>query len=131
MAEISKEMKIVLIIDVIASFIFMVLYLIIPDLYASMIDPLVFDPYYWRAFGGTLLALFIMSLIALKRAEWEQVKVVIELAIIWTSIILILNIWELIALPISPTYIETTITDSILLVVLIILNAFFYYREQK
>jgi hypothetical protein len=131
MAEISKEMKIILIIDAIASFIFMILYLIIPELYANMVDPLVFDPYYWRAFGGTLLALFIISLIAFKRAEWEQVKVVIELAIIWSSIILILNIWELIALPISPTYIETTITDSIVLIVLIILNAFFYYREQK
>ncbi|TFG22648.1 MAG: hypothetical protein EU532_14220 [Promethearchaeota archaeon] len=131
MVEISKETKIVLIIDGVASFLFMILYLIIPELYASMVDPLVFDPYYWRAFGGTLLALFILVLIALKRAEWEQVKVVIELAIIWSSIILILNIWELIALPISPTYIETTIVDSILLVVLIILNAFIYYREQK
>jgi hypothetical protein len=131
MAEISKETKIILIIDAIASFIFMVLYLIIPEVYASMVDPLVFDPYYWRAFGGTLLALFILVLIALKRAEWDQIKAVIELAIVWSSIILILNIWELIALPISPTYVETTIVDSILLVVLIILNAFIYYREQK
>ena len=131
MAEISKETKIVLIFDAIAAFIFMCLYLIIPELYASLVDPLVFDPYYWRAFGGTILALLIIVLIAFKRAEWDQVKVVLEFAIIWTIIILSLNIWELIVLPISPTYRQTTWIDSILLVVLIVINAFVYYREQK
>ena len=124
MAEISKVTKIVLIIDIIASFIFMVLYLIIPDIYASLIDPLVFDPYYWRAFGGTILSILIIALIVFKRGEWDQVKVVIEFAIIWLIIILSLNIWELIALPISPTYRETTVSNSILLGVLIILNVF-------
>jgi hypothetical protein len=131
MAEISKVTKIVLIIDIIASFIFMVLYLIIPDIYASLIDPLVFDPYYWRAFGGTILSILIIALIVFKRGEWDQVKVVIEFAIIWLIIILSLNIWELIALPISPTYRETTVSNSILLGVLIILNVFIYYREEK
>ena len=131
MAEISKVTKIVLIIDIIASFIFMVLYLIIPDIYASLIDPLVFDPYYWRAFGGTILSILIIALIVFKRGEWDQVKVVIEFAIIWLIIILSLNIWELIALTISPTYRETTVSNSILLGVLIILNVFIYYREEK
>lgn len=131
MAEISKNIKYLLVIDAVASFAFMTLYLIIPEIYASLVDPLVFDPYYWRAFGGTLLALGILVIIALKRAEWTQVKVVIELAIIWCTIIFILNMWELIVLPISPTYQMTTWFDSIVLIVLIVLNAFLYYKEQK
>jgi hypothetical protein len=131
MAEISLNTKIVLIIDLIACLIFMFLYLIIPEIYASLVDPLVFDPYFWRAFGGTLLVLAIVVIIALKRAEWMQVKVVIELAILWCSTILILNIWELLVLPISPTYAETTWIDIILLIILIIVNAFCYYKEQK
>jgi hypothetical protein len=131
MAEISLKTKIVLIIDLIACLIFMFLYLIIPEIYASLVDPLVFDPYFWRAFGGTLLVLAIVVIIALKRAEWMQVKVVIELAILWCSTILILNIWELLVLPISPTYAETTWIDIILLIILIIVNAFCYYKEQK
>jgi len=131
MAEISSKTKIVLIIDILACLIFMFLYLIIPEIYASLVDPIVFDPYYWRAFGGTLLVLGIMSIIAYKRAEWSQVKVVIELAILWCSIILILNIWEILVLPISPTYAQTAWTDSILLVILIVINAFCYYKEQK
>jgi hypothetical protein len=131
MAEISFKMKIVLLIDIIASFIFMFLYLVIPEIYASLIDPIVFDPYYWRAFGGTLLVLGVVAIIALKRAEWSQVKVIIELAILWSSIILALNIWELIVLPLSPTYTSTTWYDSILLIVLIVINAIFYYKEQK
>jgi hypothetical protein len=131
MAEISLKTKIVLIIDLIACLIFMFLYLIIPEIYASLVDPLVFDPYFWRAFGGTLLVLAIVVIIALKRAEWMQVKVVIELAMLWCSTILILNIWELLVLPISPTYAETTWIDIILLIILIIVNAFCYYKEQK
>jgi len=131
MAEVTKEVKIVLIIDVIASLIFTFLYLVIPEIYASLVDPLVFDPYYWRAFGGTLLALAIMALVALKRAEGEQVKFMIEFAILWCIIILCLNIWELIVLPLSPTYTQTTWFDSILLIVLIILNAYFYNRDLK
>jgi hypothetical protein len=131
MAEVTKEVKIVLIIDAIASLIFAFLYLVIPEIYASLVDPIVFDPYYWRAFGGTLLVLAIMALIALKRAEGEQVKIIIEFAILWSVVILGLNIWELIVLPLSPTYTETTWIDSVLLIVLIILNSYFYNRDLK
>ena len=131
MAEVTKEVKIVLIINVIASLIFAFLYLVIPEIYASLVDPIVFDPYYWRAFGGTLLVLAIMALIALKRAKGEQVKIIIEFAILWSVVILGLNIWELIVLPLSPTYTETTWIDSVLLIVLIILNSYFYNRDLK
>ncbi len=131
MAEVTKEVKIVLIIDAIAALIFTFLYLVIPEIYASLIDPIVFDPYYWRAFGGTLLVLAIMALIALKRADGEQVKILIEFAILWSVVILSLNIWELIVLPLSPTYTETTYIDSVLLIVLIILNSYFYNRDLK
>ena len=131
MAEVTKEVKIVLIIDAIASLIFAFLYLVIPEIYASLVDPIVFDPYYWRAFGGTLLVLAIMALIALKRAAGEQVKIIIEFAILWSVVILGLNIWELIVLPLSPTYTETTWIDSVLLIVLIILNSYFYNRDLK
>jgi hypothetical protein len=131
MPEVTKEVKIILLIDAIAALIFTFLYLVIPETYASLVDPLVFDPYYWRAFGGTLLVLAIMALIALKRAEAEQVKFMIEFAILWSVVILALNIWELIVLPLSPTYTQTTWLDSILLIVLIILNLFFYNRDLK
>ena len=105
MAEVTKEVKIVLIIDAIAALVL--------------------------AFGGTVLVLGIMSLIALKRAEGEQVKIIIEFAILWSVVILCLNIWELIVLPLSPTYRETTWFDSLLLIVLIMLNSYFYNRDLK
>lgn len=131
MPEVTKEIKIILLIDAIAALIFTFLYLIIPEIYAGLVDPLVFDPYYWRAFGGTLLVPAIMALIALNRAEVEQVKFIIEFAILWCIVILALNIWELIVLPLSPTYTQTTWFDSILLIVLIILNFYFYNRDLK
>ena len=131
MPEVTKEVKIILIIDAIAALVFTFLYLVIPEIYASLVDPLVFDPYYWRAFGGTLLVLAIFALVVVKREDIQQVKLMIEFAILWMIVILSLNIWELIVLPLSPAYTQTTWVDSILLIVLIILNAYFYNRDLK
>ena len=130
MEEISKKAKVLLIIDAIAALIFTVLYLIIPEIYASLIDPLVFDPYYWRAFGATLLILAIFGIRA-ALGNKEQALFMFEIMILWSIAIVVLNIWELIVLPLSPTYTETTWFDSILLIVLIILNTYIYFQEKK
>jgi hypothetical protein len=131
MEEISNKAKILLFIDAIAAFIFTFLYLIIPEIYASLIDPLVFDPYYWRAFGATLLVLGIFGLRAAFLGRKEQALFMFEIMILWSIAILLLNIWELIVLPLSPTYTETTWFDSILLIVLIVLNTIIYFQEKK
>ena len=130
MEEISSKAKILLIIDAIAAFIFTFLYLIIPELYASLIDPLVFDPYYWRAFGATVLVLGIFAIRA-AMGKKEQALFMFEIIILWSFVILLLNFWELIVLPLSPTYTETTWFDSILLIVLIVLNTIMYLKEKK
>jgi len=130
MEEISSKAKILLFFDAIAAFIFTFLYLIIPELYASLIDPLVFDPYYWRAFGATVLVLGIFAIRA-AMGKKEQALFMFEIIILWSFVILLLNFWELIVLPLSPTYTETTWFDSILLIVLIVLNTTIYFQEKK
>ena len=131
MSEFSNKAKVLLIIDSIAAFIFTFLYLIIPEIYASLVDPLVFDPYYWRAFGATLLVLGIFGLRAAFLGKKEPALFMFEIMILWSIAILILNIWELLFLPISPTYTETTWFDSILLIILIVLNTYIYFQEKK
>jgi len=129
MVEISKRCKIVLLINAVAALIFMVFYLIIPKLYFTITEGPVFDPYYWRAFGVTLLVLGLFSLRAFLIGNKEQAKFMLEIGIIWPLIILILNIWELIFLTLSLTYTITTWLNNIILLVLIILNLYAYYKE--
>lgn len=94
-------------------------------------DGLVFDPYYWRAFGATLLVLGIFALRVALKGGSEQAKLILEIAIAWQSAILTLNIWELFVLPISITYKTHTIINSVILAVLIVLNLFLYIKELK
>ena len=131
MEEITKKLKMVLFLNSIAAFIFMFLYLIIPELYFTLVDGLVFDPYYWRAFGATLLVLGIFGMRAAINGQQEQAKFMLEIAISWLILILCLNMWELFVLPISPTYRITTWLNSIILVVLILINLYVYVREKK
>ena len=129
MVEISKRCKIVLLINSVAALIFMVFYLIIPKLYFNITDGPVFDPYYWRAFGVTLLILGLFSLRAYMIGNKEQAKFMLEIGIIWPLIILILNIWELIFLELSLTYTINTWLNNVILLALGIMNIYTYYKE--
>lgn len=117
--EITKRCKIVLFVNSISAFIFMIFYLITPELYFEINKALIFDPYYWRAFGATLLVLGLFSLRAYMIGKKDQAKFMLEIGIVWPLIILILNIWELIFLPISFIYTINTWLNSAILLVLI------------
>jgi len=131
MAEISKEMKIVIIINVIVGLIFAFMYIIIPDTVAKMTDAPTYDPHATQVVGGSMLVLCIGGIIALKRNEWEGAKLLWEVVILWGIITLILNIVAVIAYPGSAVYIANMWFDIILLIVLIILNIYMYQREGK
>jgi hypothetical protein len=87
--DIMSKVKILLLIDAIAAFFFCFLYLIITDIYLIDFSKWTYpDPYYPKAFGGTLLVLGIFALLATRKEKWERIKIFIELAISWMSIIL-------------------------------------------
>jgi len=131
MAEMSKEMKILMIVNVIVSFIYGFFHLIIPEIYYQLSDAPVFDIHYWRLFGGSLLVLGIFGIIAVIRAEWEQVKITFEIAIFYLIMVFILNIVVFITITSSPTYFASQLIATILIITLIILNIYFYLREEK
>ena len=131
MAEISKEIKIVCIINAIIAIIYGFFYLIIPDTYRYSVDSTYYDPGMWRIFGATCFVIAIFNLLAIKRAEWDQAKIILELGILWVILLLIINIWSLVALPGSATAKANNTFNIILLIVIIIYNVLFYYRETK
>ena len=127
----SKELKIILIIDIIAAVVYGFLYLIIPEPYSQMNDAPAFDLHMWRLFGGTIVIYGICGILALKKGEWENFKPILELIILWWIMVLILDIVWVLSITASSTYLRSITTNMIVLIVLIVVNSYFYYREGK
>ncbi len=131
MSEMSKELKIILIIDIIVAVYYGILYLLIPEVYYRMNDAPAFDLHMWRLFGGTIFILGVCGVVALKRNEWEAVKPLMEVVILWLIMVAILDIIWVLSVAASPTYIRSISTTIVILIVLIAVNIFLYQRERN
>ncbi len=131
MTEIQKLTKISLLLDVLASFIFAFLYLVIPDIYIYDLTQWPFnDPIYFRLFGGTLLVLGLASLMAYFKKEWEEVKLLYELALMWLGMVTIINIFELVMLPLPVMSLTNTLVNTILVAVFLILGIYCWMKQR-
>ena len=133
MAELSKETKLVFTINSIIAFIYAFLFLIIPEAYKQMSDApdLIFSPITWRQLGASILILGIGGVLSIKRDDWDKVKLFLEISIIWLILMLFINIWGMIAFPGTAAALANDIVAVIVLIVLILLNIWVYYRESK
>ncbi len=130
MVEISKGLKILLLINAIIGLIFAFLYLAISHVYLSLTQWPFYDPYYSWLFGGTQLILSIFTLLSIKRAEWKQIRIIYELLITWQLTILILNIIGLILIPAPMTSLISTWINNFLLIILIVANIYYYTKQE-
>jgi len=133
MAELSKETKLVCMINIIIAFIYAFLFLVIPEAYRQMSDSpeLIYSPITWRQLGASILILGIGGVLTFKRDDWDKAKLFWEISIIWLTLMLIINIWGMIAYPGSATAVANNVVAVIVLIVLILLNIWVYYRESK
>jgi len=129
MTEITKRLKILLLINAIIGLSFAFFYLVAPYYYLSIIEWPFFDPYYSWAFGGAFLILSSFLLISIKRNHWETCKPVLEITIAWQMLILILNIISLIFIPTPIVSIIITWISNVIFITLIGLNIYFYGRN--
>ncbi len=132
MTEIQKLTKISLLLDVLAGFIFAFLYLVIPDIYIYDLTQWPFnDPIYFRLFGGTLLVLGLASLIAYFKKEWEEIKLLYELALMWLLMVIIINIFELVMLPLPVMSLTNTVVNTILVTIYLILGIYCWVKQRS
>jgi len=130
--EIQKLTKISLLLDVLAGFIFAFLYLVIPDIYIYDLTQWPFnDPIYFRLFGGTLLVLGLASLIAYFKKEWEEIKLLYELALMWLLMVIIINIFELVMLPLPVMSLTNTVVNTILVTIYLILGIYCWMKQRS
>ena len=130
MTEVSKEVKVVFLINALFAFLYAFFFLIIPEIYLELSDTpdILFSPVTWRQLGAAFLALGIFFVLAVKRADWEKVKLFWEFGIFFLISILIIGIWAAIAFPGSADYQETDRIDVLIPFMLSVLNIYFYYR---
>jgi len=131
--EIQKITKYSLLLYAIGGFIFAFLYLAITDIFLYDLTDWPFnDPFYPRAFGGTLLVLGIVALLGYFKKEWEHLKLTYELSLMWLAIILILNILEL-AIP-NPAYsaiaMGNTVFNTVILAVFLAIGIYCYIKQR-
>ena len=125
MTEITKRLKVLLLINAIIGLVFAFFYLVAPYYYLSLIEWPFFDPYYSWAFGGVFLIFSFFLLRSIKQNQWEKAKSVLEITIAWHFLILILNILTLIFIPTSIISIIIIWVSNLLFITLIGLNIFF------
>jgi len=131
MAEISKEFKIMLIIDLVVAFAYGILYVFLPDFVYSTNDAPYYDPHFWRLFGGVILGIGIVAVFALLKGDWDHIKLFVFYTIVFLIITGIINITSAIYVTRSTTNLGFHWLDNILIILLAILNGFFYMREEK
>ncbi len=131
MAEFSKEMKIVLIINMIVAFVYGIMYVFLPEIVYSLNDAPYFDPHFWRLFGGVLVATGITALLGIIKGDWDNYKLFFLFAIILLVILALVNLTSNIYVTRSPTNLVFHWLDTIVIIVLAVFDAFFYLREEK
>ena len=129
MSEISKKLKILLLINSIIGLSFAFFYIVVPYYYLSFIEWPFFDPYYSWAFGGTFFILSLFLLRSIRQNLYEQCKSLVEITIAWETLILILNIITLTLISAPIIYILTTWIINIMFIVLIGLKILFLRRK--
>lgn len=129
MVEITKKLRILLLINAIIGLGFAFFYLAVPYWYLSLSQWPFFDPYYSWAFGGIFLILSSFLLYTFKKDDWGRCKTVYEIIIAWQILILVLNIVSLIFIPAPLDSIITTWIYNIVFIILIVINIKFYSKN--
>ncbi len=131
MAEYSKEMKIVLIINLIVAFVYGIMYVFLPEAVYTLNDAPYFDPHFWRLFGGALIAIGFAALLGIINGDWDYIKLYFQFTVIFTIITALGNIISNIYVTRSATNLIFHWLDTSVMIVLIVFNIFFYLREEK
>lgn len=131
MAEFSKEMKIVLIINMIVAFVYGIMYVFLPEAVYTLNDAPYFDPHFWRLFGGALIAIGFAALLGIINGDWDYIKLYFQFTVIFTIITALGNIISNIYVTRSATNLIFHWLDTSVMIVLIVFNIFFYLREEK
>ena len=133
MTEISKQFKIMLIVNIVISLAYAIPYLFLTSLWLNLTEHTATSPFYSQAFGVALFSISVWSLRAiLQKKEWEAVSYFVEFIFIFLFgiiIYLLLEMWfvlDKVATPIAwiNNIISIAVAGSVF-----VANIIFYFLE--
>jgi hypothetical protein len=127
MDDIIKGMKYTFLIHFIVGTILGIELFFIPEIYVSTLGWPYLDPAISRITGAAFLALAASSLLCFKEKEWEKVKIVVEVELIWLSLSIVAQIWGLLlGIPVAIFLLNVLISGLLLFAF-----AYFYFKQRQ
>ena len=125
--EIPKALRIIWIISSIVCITFSFFYIVILEYYTTWSNYPYLDPIRGRAVGITIALIGIFSIIAVRKNEWESIKLFFEFVIVWIIGVASLNILALFFLPLGAA------TGGVLLIIGLFIGflipfVYFYFK---
>jgi hypothetical protein len=96
--ELSKGLKIVLLVHFILGIILGIIFLFLPDIYCGLFGFPMSDHGPLRLIGAASLALGTSSFLAFRTKDWEKTKLFIQMEFIWLIAAIVAMIWWLVDL---------------------------------
>jgi len=131
MTEIKKITKIALLWYGVAGILFAFFYLVLTDLYVTMIQWPYNDPVSFWSLGGTLLTIGIASLMASFKKEWEEIKLFFLFSMMWILYFIIMDIVSIALLGLPDMALMSQITNIILLTFNLVLGIFCIMKQRS
>jgi hypothetical protein len=127
--KISKGLKWTFFINCIVSLVFGVLLFFLVEVYLGWLGILFQAPFFFGGlFGGALLTFASASFIAWKQTEWENVKIVVIMTIVWNMLGAYIFFWVAIY---AQRFHPMTLIHPILFFGFLAAFIFFYIRHEK
>lgn len=126
LAEYSNWLKYTFIIHIVIGFIFGLSFFIIPDVFSELIGwiPEVIDPIN-RLFGAAIIGLTTGSILALLDPDWEKVKILVRIELVWLPLGIIAMIYGMF----TSDYPAFGWVNVLVLAFLLVLFSVGYYKE--
>ena len=92
MAGLSKELKIVFLVNAAIALIYGIMQLFFADWYLAMVEQPTPDAHFTRVSGGTLFVLALFAIYCVLKKDWEDIKLLYEFVICYLIMLFILDI---------------------------------------
>ena len=129
--EVSKGLKITLILSIFVTLLFGVEFAIFPDLYREVVEWPFVDPVFMRFFGVTFFAIAFMLYQVVKIKEWSRIRIFVQFMIVELVLIDVINFWSIMKIPFTQGALPYVILDTLVTTFAVMLFSYFYWVHQK
>jgi hypothetical protein len=128
--QISKPLKLTFLIHFFVSIFFGLIFLLMIEAYRDFIGWPYLDPVVGRLLGAAFVGMAASSLLAWRETEWEKVKIVVQLEMVWCAVGSIVMIASFFVFTVDPLPIFMTWFNIGLLLAFFVAFTWFYFQQE-